>query len=197
VNRARRLRGLPEANMLLTRGPGISRPPPEGAADAFQRSTVIIADHPIEVGVARYVGATVVEYSAGDLRELVRCGLAQISQEDPPNLVVVHVKGPDEFGHDRDGVGKARSLTMIDRDVVRDLSAAFIAAGYRLIVTSDHATPCRIGTHTDAPVPFLVAGHGVGPAPAAAFNERAIHAIQRGEPELGSRLLRVVANAVE
>ncbi len=191
VNLDLRRRDLPEANMLLTRGPGIARPSPAEGRAGSRRSTVIIADHPIEAGVAKHVGAELAAYSPGDYQGLVRTALEQVSRPDRPHLVMVHLKGPDEFGHDRDVLGKASSLTLIDREVIAPLSKAFLESGYRMIVTSDHATPCRLGVHTADPVPFVFAGPGVTPVPASAFDERSM---KECNPQLGSQLLKLAGN---
>ncbi len=66
----------------------------------------------------------------------------------------MHIKGPDEFGHDGDAVGKKRCIEGIDRDFFS--VAAEKLAGVRFGVSCDHATPCTIKMHSSDPVPLLI-----------------------------------------
>jgi len=75
-------------------------------------------------------------------------------------VVYVHIKGPDEFGHDGDAKGKKKNIETIDRDffstAVRHVDEATLA------VSCDHATPCTLKRHSADPVPLLVSGRGEG-----------------------------------
>jgi 2,3-bisphosphoglycerate-independent phosphoglycerate mutase len=71
-------------------------------------------------------------------------------------VVYVHIKGPDEFGHDGDARGKKRSIEAIDRDFFSTVHVT--ADGPRLGVSCDHATPCTLKMHSADPVPLLVTG---------------------------------------
>ena len=73
------------------------------------------------------------------------------------DFVYVHLKGPDEPGHDGDFEGKKKAIEDIDAGFfsrLGDLSSSF------LCVTADHSTPCLVKGHTDDPVPMLILARG-------------------------------------
>jgi 2,3-bisphosphoglycerate-independent phosphoglycerate mutase len=69
-------------------------------------------------------------------------------------VVYVHIKGPDEFGHDGDARGKKRSIEIIDRDFFSACAEHLGEA--TMAVSCDHATPCTIKMHSADPVPLLI-----------------------------------------
>jgi 2,3-bisphosphoglycerate-independent phosphoglycerate mutase len=74
------------------------------------------------------------------------------------DFVYVHLKGPDEPGHDGDFEGKKKAIEDIDAAFfsrLGELSSSF------LCITADHSTPCLAKGHTDDPVPLLISGPGV------------------------------------
>jgi 2,3-bisphosphoglycerate-independent phosphoglycerate mutase len=70
------------------------------------------------------------------------------------DLVYVHLKGPDEFGHDGDFEGKKKSIEDIDAAFFAKLTGRVESS--LLCVTADHSTPCVAKGHTDDPVPILI-----------------------------------------
>ena len=84
------------------------------------------------------------------------------------DLVYVHLKGPDEPGHDGDFDGKRKSIEDIDKGFFERI----ITRTPNLVcVTADHSTPCIEKGHTDDPVPILVAGKGIVPDGSERFTE--------------------------
>jgi 2,3-bisphosphoglycerate-independent phosphoglycerate mutase len=80
----------------------------------------------------------------------------------------VHLKGPDEFGHDGDFEGKRKSI--------EDIDAAFFGGlgetkARLMCITADHSTPCVARGHTDDPVPILITGSGHKPDGSLRFTE--------------------------
>ncbi|MBI3975163.1 MAG: phosphoglycerate mutase, partial [Armatimonadetes bacterium] len=71
----------------------------------------------------------------------------------------LHLKGPDEPGHDGDYKGKTASIERIDEEFFGPLREHRQEA-WLLAVTADHATPCELRAHSADPVPLLVAGSG-------------------------------------
>jgi 2,3-bisphosphoglycerate-independent phosphoglycerate mutase len=74
--------------------------------------------------------------------------------------VYVHIKGPDEFGHDGDAVGKKKVIEVIDRDFFS--AVARRVGDVKVGVSCDHATPCTIRMHASDPVPLLVSTDSKG-----------------------------------
>jgi 2,3-bisphosphoglycerate-independent phosphoglycerate mutase len=173
VNAVRRARGDREANVILTRGPGIALPALSPLSLKYRALPCFLGDLPIELGVGVLVGCKCVEYSPQTDSETPYADLLAALKEVllPDSLVIAHIKGPDEFGHDGDYLGKVRSIHLIDHYVVCPLLADLRQV--ILAVTSDHATPCARHVHTADAVPFAIRGFGVPRNGAEAFNERA------------------------
>lgn len=187
INAERSGRGEPAANCWLTRGPGAHLPRVTPLPKLMGGPVTMLVDLPIEAGVGHLVGADVRTYTIGTGRNPYGRLLDAIQgASEASALVVVHVKGPDEFGHDRDFVGKARCLESLDRELIQPLVDAELGA--TLVVTSDHATPCSSGFHSADPVPFVIFGERVPHRPAAAFTERAC-SLAAAQPIVGSALL--------
>lgn len=173
VNQARRSAGRRPANLILVRDGGDTLPSLPGFGGTTGRTLSMYGQVPAERGLARLIGArfTTAKSAPGrsDLdfyAELVPTLLA-----DPADVVFVHLKGPDEPGHDSRPVDKVRAIAEIDAGFVGPLVGALDPAD-TLVVTCDHATPCELGIHAPDPVPAVAAGPGVPPDGVVAFGER-------------------------
>jgi 2,3-bisphosphoglycerate-independent phosphoglycerate mutase len=73
------------------------------------------------------------------------------------DLVYVHVEAPDEAGHNGDIKTKIKAIEDFDAKVVGTIMKGLAGfKDYRILLLPDHATPVRIRTHTDEPVPFVI-----------------------------------------
>ena len=101
-------------------------------------------------------------------------GQAAIEAIDKYDIVLVHVEGTDEAGHNADVAGKVFALGQIDEHIVKPVLEKLQSMGddWRLMVLPDHPTPCTIRTHTREPVPFVLAGKGVEAVRTGAFTEQ-------------------------
>jgi 2,3-bisphosphoglycerate-independent phosphoglycerate mutase len=175
VNVDRERRGLLKANVLLLRDPGASLPrmPPISEHLGLD-SAAAVAEMPVEIGIARAAGMKVyrVSFPSGslerDLPERLRAALMAL--EDGSSLVYVHLKGPDEPGHDGSFEGKVRAIEAIDKMFVRPLLDKVNLEDVGVIVTSDHATPWRLKAHSSDPVPWMVSHPSIRSS--VAFSER-------------------------
>lgn len=74
------------------------------------------------------------------------------------DFVYIHVEAPDEAGHSGNYKDKIRAIEDFDRLVVgtvmKGLKERF--KEYRVLLMPDHATPIKVRTHTDEPVPFVI-----------------------------------------
>lgn len=74
------------------------------------------------------------------------------------DFAYIHVEAPDEAGHSGNWRDKIRAIEDFDSLVVgtvmNGLENRF--KEYRILLMPDHATPFRLRTHTDEPVPFVI-----------------------------------------
>jgi 2,3-bisphosphoglycerate-independent phosphoglycerate mutase len=74
------------------------------------------------------------------------------------DFVYIHVESPDEAGHSGNYKDKIKAIEDFDALVVgpvmKGLKERF--KEYRVLLMPDHATPIRVRTHTDEPVPFVI-----------------------------------------
>lgn len=99
----------------------------------------------------------------------VAAGLAQL---ETGHFAYIHIEAPDECGHLGDYTKKIQAIEDFDRHVVGPV-LAYMAShqDVRVAVLPDHPTPCAIKTHTSNPVPVAVAGAGIAPDAAIAYDE--------------------------
>jgi 2,3-bisphosphoglycerate-independent phosphoglycerate mutase len=172
VNARRALAGKKIANALLVRNAGSL---PERPVPSFESKYGIqgasLTEMPVERGIARvlgledrYVGPMGPDRDAG-YRERARVARELLASHP---FVYVHLKGPDEPGHDGNAVLKQEIIEAIDRSFFGPFLDGLDLERYRLGVTADHATPAILRAHSDDPVPLLVVGAGISADPAAA-----------------------------
>jgi 2,3-bisphosphoglycerate-independent phosphoglycerate mutase len=84
----------------------------------------------------------------------------------------IHLKGPDEPGHDGNCYRKTDVISAIDEHFFGNLLKEISLDNTILCVTSDHATPCALKVHSDTPVALLVSGGNVKDEKIGKFCER-------------------------
>ncbi|WP_206795415.1 CMP-5'-phosphonoformate--3-phosphoglycerate phosphonoformyl transferase [Amycolatopsis sp. MtRt-6] len=160
VNRRRSAAGRRPANLLLFRDGGDTLPVLPGLPDGMRLG--FFGQIPAERALARLLGARFTHTAPGPDEDLSRYypKLAADLAAAAENVVFVHVKGPDEPGHDGRPGDKVAAIEAIDRHLIGPL-AGFLAPDDTVVVTCDHATPCDLGIHSDDRVPVLACGRGV------------------------------------
>lgn len=195
VNIERVKRGLLPANAILLRDAGGSLPRATPLGAKYGRKFAILAEMPVEIGIGRAFGASVVVIQPPtsnpkrDYEERLDAALKTLRDND---IVYVHLKGPDEPGHDGDFELKKRRVEEIDKYFVQPL--VDYADKYSILVTSDHATPPSKGAHTGDPVPVALYIPGIEPDSVERFTERECSRGSLGLIERGWRLLPWVLN---
>lgn len=185
VNARRALAGKKVANGLLLRNAG-ALPRTGGTVPFLQKygfSGTAITEMPVERGIARLLGlhdefvGPMGPDTAEALRERARRTRAALEQFP---FVYLHLKGPDEPGHDGDARRKLEVVEELDRSFFGPLLDGLDRTRARFAITADHATPCVLRGHSDDPVPLILTGAGVAPGggagPSAStvkFGERA------------------------
>jgi len=164
INLERKRKGLLPANYLLVRGPGIEIPKLK-----LYRKWVSAAYTPLEIGFSKVSGMKTLSFdypqldsfdSYGNSYEALRraCKFAISIIKDYSgsyNYVYIHIKETDLPGHDNKPVEKRNMLEYID-DVFFGFLRKFAPQNnIKIVVTADHATPCKIKGHSADPVPVL------------------------------------------
>jgi len=73
------------------------------------------------------------------------------------DFIYLHVEATDEMGHNGDVNGKIQAIEKIDKDVLGPIVEGMKNfKEYKILLTSDHATPVKVRTHTDDAVPFMI-----------------------------------------
>ncbi len=172
VNQLRRRQGKKAANFVLMRDAGTSRPRVQGFKEKWGLGAVMVADLPAELGIGKILGMDVREIPPGtsteDYRRRAELVLRLAGEYD---FVYVHLKGPDEPGHDGLYELKKQRIEEIDNGFFSYLRMAAKLQRTVLCVTCDHSTPWRDKGHSDDPVPLLVAGGSVKPDGSSRFTE--------------------------
>jgi 2,3-bisphosphoglycerate-independent phosphoglycerate mutase len=127
-----------------------------------------IVDMPVEIGISKVLNMQM--FRGGDINDYEEKAKVAARSLSKVNAVYVHIKGPDEFGHDGDAKGKKKNIEDIDKrffgtllDQLKDYTA--------IVVSGDHSTPCVMKGHSDDPVPLLVSGPKVKQDGSARFTE--------------------------
>ncbi|MCI4372817.1 MAG: alkaline phosphatase family protein, partial [Thermoplasmata archaeon] len=142
VNARRALSGKRIANALLVRNAGqLPSPPPVPFSTKWGIHGASLTEMPVEKGIAkvlvledRYVGPMGPDRDAGYLER------ARIARELLGRFpfTYVHLKGPDEPGHDGDAVRKKEVVEAIDRSFFGPFLAGLDLTRVRIAVTADH-----------------------------------------------------------
>ncbi|MEM3912463.1 MAG: alkaline phosphatase family protein [Desulfurococcaceae archaeon] len=173
VNKERTKNKLLPANALLLRDAGGSLPKATPLGVKYNCKFAILAEMPVEIGIGRAFGADVITMDPptgdpkSDYEKRLEATLKALEEHD---IVYVHLKGPDEPGHDGKLELKKQRIEEIDKYYVQSLLDYLDK--YALIVTADHATPPSRKSHTDDPVPVAFYVPGITPDNVDKFTER-------------------------
>jgi 2,3-bisphosphoglycerate-independent phosphoglycerate mutase len=104
----------------------------------------------------------------------------------------IHIKGPDEPGHDGDFERKAKIIADIDEFFFGKFLSEIDLEETLICVTADHSTPCKIKSHSDDPVPLLIAGAKVEADGVDKFCESECRKGSLGVLERGTELMPIL-----
>ena len=152
VNTSRVAEGKLAANCVLLRDAGDHLPNVAPFEEKYGMKGTALVELPAEVGIARLLGMKMVKVKdSNDMKEKASLFRSEFREG---RVVYVHIKGPDEFGHDGDVAGKMKCIEGLDRDFFSVLGK--LAGSGRVGISCDHATPCALKMHSDDPVPLLI-----------------------------------------
>jgi 2,3-bisphosphoglycerate-independent phosphoglycerate mutase len=173
VNEERRKKGMVPANFVLMRDAGTSKPHVEEFRAKWGLEPLMVADLPAELGIGRLLGMDVRELEPGtrpnDYRKRAELVLDSVGKY---GFIYVHLKGPDEPGHDGLFGLKKERVEEIDRGFFSVLAKSSRLKNLVVAITCDHSTPVEDKGHSDDPVPLLVLGGKSKPDGSTKFTER-------------------------
>lgn len=143
---------------ILLRDAGNSVPHLQPINEKYGISTSCLVDMPVEIGIAKIIGMDL--FCSQKIDEYRQKGTEAAKILDSYNLVYVHIKGPDEYGHDGDAVGKKSNIELIDENFF-GVFLKSVTRKHVVVISGDHSTPCIKKSHTDDPIPLLVSGNGI------------------------------------
>ncbi len=158
VNRERVRDGKLPANCVLLRDAGDHMPDVESFEEKYKMKGTALVEMPAEVGIAKILRMKMVTVKdRSDMKEKADLFTRELHEG---TAVYVHIKGPDEFGHDGDAVGKKGVIETIDRDFFSAVAGR--VGEVKVGVSCDHSTPCTIRMHASDPVPLLISTDSKG-----------------------------------
>jgi 2,3-bisphosphoglycerate-independent phosphoglycerate mutase len=169
VNRARIAAGKMPMNCILARDSGNRYPNVEPINKMYNMSIGGIVDMPVEIGISKVLGIKM--FQAGDIIDYEKKAKVAADGLKLVNAIYVHIKGPDEFGHDGNASGKKKNIEDIDRRFFGTLMRELNKMDAAIVISGDHSTPCIKKGHSDDPVPLLVSSSRVEHDGSARFTE--------------------------
>jgi 2,3-bisphosphoglycerate-independent phosphoglycerate mutase len=145
-------------NVILLRDAGNSVPYVQPIKEKYGISTSCLVDMPVEIGIAKIIGMDL--FCSQKIDDYKQKGKEVAEILNSYNLVYVHIKGPDEYGHDGDALGKKSNIELIDKDFF-GVFLKCVTKQHIVVISGDHSTPCIRKSHTDDPIPLLVSGNGI------------------------------------
>lgn len=156
TNQKRKAQGKKLLNSILLRDAGNHYPKVVPINDLYSMKFSCIVDMPVEIGISEVLKMRT--FSAGGLTDYEEKAQVAAKAMQTENAIYVHLKGPDEFGHDGDAIGKMKNIEEIDKRFFGTLLDNIDTSKVAIVVSADHSTPCINKGHSDDPVPVLVSG---------------------------------------
>ncbi len=170
TNKRRKSQGKKLLNSILLRDAGNHYPKVVPINDLYSMKFSCIVDMPVEIGISEVLKMRT--FSAGGLTDYEEKARIAAKAMETENAIYVHLKGPDEFGHDGDAIGKMKNIEEIDRRFFGTLLDNIDTSKVAIVVSADHSTPCINKGHSDDPVPVLVSGDMVKSDNSARYTEK-------------------------
>ena len=156
VNQRRKTQDKKLLGCILLRDAGTRYPKVTPINEKYSMNFSCIVDMPVELGISQVLKMRTFEAGGPtDYEEKARVAAKAMETQ---NAIYVHLKGPDEFGHDGDAIGKTRNIEEIDSRFFKTLLDNIHTGKVAVIISADHSTPCISKGHSDDPVPILVSG---------------------------------------
>ena len=156
VNKRRSQKNKKLLNSILLRDAGNKYPNVKPINDLHSMNFSCIVDMPVEVGISNILKMRT--YNAGGLTDYEEKASVAAQAMETENAIYVHLKGPDEFGHDGDAIGKMKNIEEIDKRFFGTLLDHIDISKVAVMISADHSTPSIHKGHSADPVPVLISG---------------------------------------
>jgi 2,3-bisphosphoglycerate-independent phosphoglycerate mutase len=169
VNKQRSQKNKKLLNSILLRDAGNKYPNVKPINDLHSMNFSCIVDMPVEVGISNILKMKT--FNAGGLTDYEGKASVAAQAMETENAIYVHLKGPDDFGHDGDAIGKMKNIEEIDKRFFGTLLDHIDVSKIAVMISADHSTPCIYKGHSDDPVPLLISGDMIANDDAQRFTE--------------------------
>ena len=156
INKIRNKQNKKLLNSILLRDAGNKYPNVQPINEKYSMNFSCIVDMPVEVGISNVLQMNA--FNAGGLTDYEEKAMVAAKSMATENAIYVHLKGPDEFGHDGDAIGKMKNIEEIDQRFFGTLLENIDSEKVVVMISADHSTPCINKGHSDHPVPLLISG---------------------------------------
>ena len=156
INKKRTEQKKKALSCILLRDAGNKYPEVIPINQKYSMNFSCIVDMPVELGISEVLKMKAFE--AGGLTDYEEKARVAAKAMETQNAIYVHLKGPDEFGHDGDAIGKMKNIEEIDQRFFKTLVENIDSNKVAIVISADHSTPCINKGHSDDPVPVLVSG---------------------------------------
>jgi 2,3-bisphosphoglycerate-independent phosphoglycerate mutase len=182
INRQRLANFQKPANGILLRDAGDKLPSIETLERRFGYAFSCLVDMPVEKGIGKLTGMKSIDSTREEPYD--RKADKAIAALDASDIVYVHIKGPDEPGHDGDFDAKTMVIERIDSEFFGSLLLHREKKKFSIALSADHSTPCSLKAHSSDPVPLMVydpaATSGADETPGKRFTEKSASKGQLG-----------------
>jgi len=165
INIERKRKGLFPANFIFTRGGGIEIPKIKP-----YRSWMSINSMPLEVGIAKLSKMKNFSFKIPEFKDIdfykhlhetlnkkIIFSIKTLKKSHRDFIgCYIHFKETDVPGHDNKPYEKKNMIELIDKKFFSFLKKMAIKYNWKVVVTCDHSTPCKLKGHSQHPVPVLV-----------------------------------------
>jgi 2,3-bisphosphoglycerate-independent phosphoglycerate mutase len=175
INKKRANEGKLKANLILSRDAGHILPDFFNINQRYRVRFACLADMPVERGIAKLAGMHLVDLPppSKDLKSDCLFRVKKLLDLLPRyDCFYIHIKGPDEPGHDGNFRLKARLIEEIDKSFLGRFLPKINSSSHIICITADHSTPCKLKNHSDDPVPVLISGDRIKGDEATKFSEK-------------------------
>ena len=194
INKNRNQENKKLLNSILLRDAGNKIPNVQYINEKYSMNFSCIVDMPVEIGISNILQMKA--FSAGGLTDYEEKAKVAAKAMESENAIYVHLKGPDEFGHDGDAIGKMKNIEEIDKRFFGTLLENINTEDVVIVISADHSTPCINKGHSDDPVPLLVSGNKIKNDETERFTE---HESKKGEIGMleGAQVIDTVLNIIK